>query len=253
MSESSVWSPNIGASLCCKDHPKFGVCTDTSCNKWCLQGCGKEKKATEAVKPRSDFDFAKDMEPKDILSPTRNKVFDFVSKAYAMVDDPSTDSAISWSEDGSSFVVSNPAECCREIFPRLLGISDFARFERFGFTKIESGPKLGFAIDDFVRGKPELLEKIGERYVARLSEYHESKIKPLRDQVKSCKNKKEKELVYKERREKLEMQKRERLDKDFGQEIELLMKRIAKERETREAGVLSKEVEDRVKLLLALM
>lgn len=119
-----------------------------------------------------------------------------------------------------------------------------------GFTKIESGPALGFARDDFVRGKPELLEKIGERYVAGLSEYYESKIKPLRDEVKRCKSREEKELVYKARREKFEMQKRERMDKDFAEEMDLLMKRIAKERETREEGVLSKEVEDRVKLLL---
>ncbi|CAN6919960.1 unnamed protein product [Brassica oleracea] len=39
-SDDSVWSSNKGGSLCCNDHPKFGVCTkDSSCNSWCLKGC----------------------------------------------------------------------------------------------------------------------------------------------------------------------------------------------------------------------
>ncbi|CAL9232107.1 unnamed protein product [Arabidopsis halleri] len=40
----SILSPNKRASLCCKDHPEFGVCTkNTKCNKWCRRGCKNGK------------------------------------------------------------------------------------------------------------------------------------------------------------------------------------------------------------------
>lgn len=55
-------------------------------------------------------------------------VTDFLKKAHAMVEDPTTDSVISWSEDGKSFIVWHPAECCRNHLPRLLGITDFLGF-----------------------------------------------------------------------------------------------------------------------------
>ncbi|KAF8077106.1 hypothetical protein N665_1061s0008 [Sinapis alba] len=44
VSEDSIWYSNKGGSLCCNDHPKFGVCTDdSSCNSWCMQGCDNGK------------------------------------------------------------------------------------------------------------------------------------------------------------------------------------------------------------------
>ncbi|XP_024004307.1 putative defensin-like protein 27 [Eutrema salsugineum] len=43
VSDGSIWSPTKGTSLCCKDHPEFGVCSDRSCKKWCLQGCDNKK------------------------------------------------------------------------------------------------------------------------------------------------------------------------------------------------------------------
>ncbi|KAG7620996.1 Defensin-like protein 20-27 [Arabidopsis suecica] len=39
VNEDSIWSSNKVDSLCCNDHPEFGICTNKSCNKWCLQGC----------------------------------------------------------------------------------------------------------------------------------------------------------------------------------------------------------------------
>ncbi|XP_020875082.1 putative defensin-like protein 27 [Arabidopsis lyrata subsp. lyrata] len=42
--EDSIWSSNKGDSLCCNDHPEFGICTNNiSCNKWCLQGCSSKR------------------------------------------------------------------------------------------------------------------------------------------------------------------------------------------------------------------
>ncbi|CAH2078601.1 unnamed protein product [Thlaspi arvense] len=188
----------------------------------------------------------------DALSPTRNKVYDFLSKTYAMVDDPSTDSIISWGPNGNSFIVWNPAECCRDLFPRLLGITDFARFARFDFTKIETGPQLEFTREGFVRGEPERLVQIGERYVAGLKACRDVYNKRREDLLGNCKNRRERRLVYKERRERYERERGESMDKYFAEAMDKLLKRIAKERETREGGVLSQDVEDRVERLKAL-
>ncbi|CAH2078596.1 unnamed protein product [Thlaspi arvense] len=44
VSEDSIWSSNKGGSLCCNDHPKFGVCTDDAkCSNWCREGCDNGK------------------------------------------------------------------------------------------------------------------------------------------------------------------------------------------------------------------
>lgn len=53
---------------------------------------------------------------------------DFVKKAYEMVDDPSTDSIVSWGPDGSSFIVWRPLECKRDLLTKHLQIYSFAQF-----------------------------------------------------------------------------------------------------------------------------
>lgn len=65
------------------------------------------------------------------VTPRRNKIFDFLNKAYAMVNDPSTDSIISWSQNGNSFIVWNPEECSKDLLTQVLGITNFARFETY--------------------------------------------------------------------------------------------------------------------------
>lgn len=61
--------------------------------------------------------------------------------------------------------------------------------------------QLVFACNDFVRGKPELLDKICERHLAQLQAFHDKNYKPLEDRLKSCKNREEVELARKEQRE----------------------------------------------------
>ncbi|KAL1224768.1 Heat stress transcription factor A-1a [Cardamine amara subsp. amara] len=100
----------------------------------------------------------------------RNEVFEFLHKAYSMVNDPSTDSIISWGPNGNSFIVWNPLECCRNLLPRLLEINDFSIFQTYGFRKVESGRQFEFACIDFVRGQPQLLDKIVERYLKMLKD-----------------------------------------------------------------------------------
>ncbi|CAN6899371.1 hypothetical protein HID58_080446 [Brassica napus] len=110
------------------------------------------------------------------LSPRTNRIYDFLSKAYEMVDDPSTDKIISWGPNGTSFI---------------------------GFSKISvsGGQQLEFVCDDFVKGHPELLEKIGDRYMAKLRAFHEKRYKPFEDRLKNAKTKEEWDLAVKEQKE----------------------------------------------------
>lgn len=68
-----------------------------------------------------------------------------------------------------------------------------------------------FACNDFVRGKPELLEKFAEDFVARTQALHD-KHKRIGDRLKNCKNKEERELVIKESKEMLKKEFRERVE-----------------------------------------
>ncbi|CAL9225798.1 unnamed protein product [Arabidopsis halleri] len=142
----------------------------------------------------------------------RNEISDFLKKAYELVDDPSTDSIISWSPNGLSFVVLKPLECSRDLLTRRLQITNFSPFQSYGFRKIDISPgqELEFACDDFVRGKPELLDKIAQRYLARLKAYHDSKYGELDKRLKSATTREEYELAIKEHREKWERESRDR-------------------------------------------
>ncbi|VVA94310.1 unnamed protein product [Arabis nemorensis] len=102
-------------------------------------------------------------------------------------------------------------------------ITNFIRFETYGFEKVEPGGVLEFASNDFVRGQPELLEKIYDRYMEKTRE--------------------EWDLVTKENMESIERDDRERTDKALAVELKDLMKLIVKERESR-GQPLSKELED---------
>ncbi|KAG7534195.1 Heat shock factor (HSF)-type DNA-binding [Arabidopsis thaliana x Arabidopsis arenosa] len=96
----------------------------------------------------------------------------FRKKLYKMVDDPSTNSIVSWSNNGNSFIIWNESEFCRDVLPIFSHYKEMAPFIRrlgnMGFKKIES-EELEYGSDDFVRGHPEP-ELSPEAVRARLKE-----------------------------------------------------------------------------------
>ncbi|CAH8276117.1 unnamed protein product [Arabidopsis lyrata] len=87
----------------------------------------------------------------------------FPTKLYEMVDDPSSDAIISWSQSGRSFIIWNPKEFCKDLLRRFSNTLHiplfFHKLQRFSFKKIDP-KKWEFANDNFVRGQCHLVEII---------------------------------------------------------------------------------------------
>ncbi|OMO96500.1 Heat shock factor (HSF)-type, DNA-binding protein [Corchorus olitorius] len=59
-----------------------------------------------------------------------NTVPPFLSKTYDMVDDPSTNSVVSWSSGNNSFVVWKVPEFARDLLPKYFKHNNFSSFVR---------------------------------------------------------------------------------------------------------------------------
>ncbi|EOA18750.1 hypothetical protein CARUB_v10007333mg [Capsella rubella] len=178
-----------------------------------------------------------------------NRCLEFVTKLYELVDDPSTDSLISWGPNGDTIIISNPLKCCRDIFPQYLGVRNFMRFLQYGFEMVEESRQLEYACDDFVKGQPELLDKIGQRYkdlqYENFGKHSEARLKRLR----SCKTEKERESLTKENLKGYEVEMRAKMDQLLSKDVERLMQTVAYEREWRRKA-LPEHLEERLQLVL---
>jgi len=103
----------------------------------------------------------------------------FLAKLWKMVDNPETDELISWSEEGTSFIIKNQSEFARSLLPYYYKHSNMASFVRqlnmYGFHKVlsvDSGGLKGendeseFSHPYFMRGQEHLLDQIKRKVSA---------------------------------------------------------------------------------------
>lgn len=62
----------------------------------------------------------------------------FLTKTYEMVEDPMTNSVVSWSHSGRSFIVWNPPEFARDLLPKYFKHNNFSSFIRQLNTYVSS-------------------------------------------------------------------------------------------------------------------
>ncbi|XP_002522270.2 heat stress transcription factor A-4a [Ricinus communis] len=161
-----------------------------------------------------------------------NSLPPFLSKTYEMVDDPSTNSVVSWSQSNKSFIVWNPPEFARDLLPRFFKHNNFSSFIRqlntYGFRKVDP-EQWEFANEDFIRGQPHLMKNIHRRKPVHSHSLQnlqgqgsnpltESERQSLKDDIERLKHEKE-ALV-------LELKRQERQRQGFEMQMQALKEKL---------------------------
>lgn len=160
-----------------------------------------------------------------------NSLPPFLAKTYEMVDDPSTDSTVSWSPSNKSFIVWNPPDFARDLLPKYFKHNNFSSFIRqlntYGFRKVDP-EQWEFANEDFMRGQPQRLKNIHRRKPVHSHSNQnlhgqgtpltESERQGLKDDIERLK--KEKEILL------LELQRHEHERQGFESQMRLLRERF---------------------------
>lgn len=174
-----------------------------------------------------------------------NSLPPFLSKTYDMVDDPSTDSIVSWSQSNKSFIVWNPPEFARALLPKFFKHNNFSSFIRqlntYGFRKIDP-EQWEFANEEFIRGQPHLLKNIHRRKPVHSHSFQnlqgQGSTSSLMESDRQSLNEEIERLKYDKDRLSLELQRHEEERRAFELQMQFLQKRF-KHMERRQQTMMS--------------
>lgn len=111
-----------------------------------------------------------------------NLVPGFILKLWKMINDPHCDDLISWSENGQSFIITDPPRFSKELskYFKHNNLSSFIRqLNMYGFRKVATiensglhpgGDDLHFYHPDFIKGRSDRLEAIKRKLPQKLAE-----------------------------------------------------------------------------------
>ncbi|KAL5570875.1 hypothetical protein UlMin_020472 [Ulmus minor] len=153
----------------------------------------------------------------------------FLSKTYELVDDPSTNNVVSWSQNGCSFVVWNPTEFAKDLLPLYFKHNNFSSFVRqlntYGFRKIDPD-QWEFANEEFIRGQRHLLKNIHRRKPIHSHSFQNQIAAPLTEIERHEYEKEIKRLNHDRNSLQFELQRRERENQEFELQIQVLQERF---------------------------
>ncbi|XP_076358385.1 heat shock factor protein-like isoform X2 [Tachypleus tridentatus] len=132
---------------------------------------------------------------------TESNVPGFLIKLWKLVDDPSCDDLITWSADGTSFIITNQAQFAKDLLPKYFKHNNMASFIRqlnmYGFrkrTSLEHGSlraekdELEFYHRFFLKEQENLLEKIKRKTTSKTFDSTQEMTKILQEVLFDVKN-----------------------------------------------------------------